>query len=115
MGLKTSLESPRFSLGMVTKFASQPHARMEPGKVVTCVWMAHKSQSILMCDHRAHNLLVLRSPQFSFTLGPRSSYGHKSVLAICVFLAYKRRVGNIISVETLVQRLPGLPDLLHQP
>ena len=31
--------------------------------------------------HRTHNLLVLRSLQFSFTLGPQSSCGHKSVLA----------------------------------
>ena len=32
-----------------------------------------------------------------------------------VFLSYKRRVGNIISVKTMVQRLPDLPDLLRQP
>ena len=57
----------------------------EPGKEA-----AHESQSISeqrplrMCGHHAHNLLVLRSPRFSFTLGPRSSCGHKSVLAICV-------------------------------
>ena len=41
-----------------------------------------------MCGHRAHNLLVLRSQQFSFTLRPRSSCRHKSVLAICMFLSY---------------------------
>ena len=31
LGLKTSLGSLRFSLGMVTKFASRPHPRMEIG------------------------------------------------------------------------------------
>ena len=41
--------------------------------------------------------------------GLRSSCGHKSVLAICVFLSYKRSVGNIISVKTMVRRLPDLP------
>ena len=48
-------------------------------------------------------------PQLSFTLGTQSSW------VICVFLACKRRVGNIISVKTLVWWLPGLPDLLHLP
>ena len=55
-----------------------------------------------MCGHRALDLLVPRSPQLPFMLGSRSSCGHKSVLAICVFLAlvaYKRRVGNIILVK----------------
>ena len=58
---------------------------------------AHDSQSIFcysgsyseqcpsrMCGHCTLNLLVLRSPQFSFTFGPRSSWGHKPVLGICV-------------------------------
>ena len=62
-----------------------------------------KQHPAWMCGYPAHNLLVLRSPQFSFMFGPRSSCGHKSVLAICVFLAYKLRVANIISVKTLVR------------
>ena len=88
---------------------------VEPGKEV-----AHKSQSIFcfsgsyskqrpsrMCDHHAHNLLVLRSLQFSFTFGLQSLWGDQSVLVMCVFLTYKWRVGNIISVKTLVRQLPG--------
>ena len=124
LGLKTSLTN----LGMITEFASRPHAwRLvaigKPGKEAV-----HKSQSIFcysgsyseqlpsrMCGHRALNLVVLRSPQLSFTLGPQSSWGYKSVLAICMFLACKRRVGNIIPVKTLVQWLLGLPDLLRLP
>ena len=47
--------------------------------------------------------------------GLRSLCRHKSVLAICMFLSYKRSVGNIISVKTMVRRLPDLPDLLCQP
>ena len=67
-----------------------------------------------MCDHSAQNLLALRSPQFSFAL---AVCGHKSVQMICVFLGYmyKRRVGDTISVKTSVWRLPGVPDMLHQP
>ena len=41
---------------------------------------SHSKQRLSrMCGHRTHNLLVLRSPQFSFTVGPQSLYGHKSV------------------------------------
>ena len=77
---------------------------VEPGEEA-----AHKSQSIFCYSawilfqatpvkkcvhgHCTHNLLLLRSPQFSVRLGPRSSCGHKSLLAICVFLAYKQSVG----------------------
>jgi len=56
------------------------HIPVEPGEEA-----AHESQSIFcysgsyseqrpsrMCGHRAHNLLVLRSPLFSFTLRPRA-------------------------------------------
>ena len=128
-GLKTSIVSIRFSLGMVTEFASWQHAwRFVSSSIgsfrYTGEKAAHESQSLFcysrsfseqhlsrICAHRAHNLLVLRSPQFSFTLGPRSSCRDKSVLVICVFLAYKQRIDNIISVKTLVQRLLGLPDL----
>ena len=76
----------------------------EPGEEA-----AHKSQSIFCYSgsysdkrqkcHRARNLLVLGSPQFSFTLGQRSSCGHKSVLAICVFLPYKQSVSNSSACE----------------
>ena len=92
---------------------------MEPGEEA-----AHESQSIFcysgsyseqcpskMCGQRAHNQLVVRSPQFSFTHGQQSSCRHKSVLTICMFLSYKRRVRNIFSVKTLVRRLLGLPAL----
>ena len=77
---------------------------VEPGEEA-----AHKSQSIFCYSawilfqatpvkkcvhgHCTHNLLVLRSTQFSVRLGPQSSCGHKSLLAICVFLAYKQSVG----------------------
>ena len=56
-----------------------PYSHMTPGEVA-----AHESQSIFcysgsyseqrpsrMCGHRAHNLLVLRSPQFSFLRSDR--------------------------------------------
>ena len=43
--------------------------------------------------HCTHNLLVLRSPQFSVRLGLRSWCGYKPLLAICMFLAYKQSVG----------------------
>ena len=32
-----------------------------------------------MCDHRTRNLLILRSPQLSFTSGPWRSCWHESV------------------------------------
>ena len=55
-----------------------------------------------MCGQRAHNLLVFRSPQFSFTFGLWSSCRHKTVLA-CFFRTSK---GSAHHVETKVQRLP---------
>ena len=116
LGLKTSLGSFRFSLGMVTEFASRKHAwrlviigigsfryTLKPGEEV-----AHESQSIFcysgsyseqrlsrMCGHCTLTLLVLMSLHFYFTLGPQSSCGHKSVLVLCVFLTYKWKVGNV--------------------
>ena len=65
-----------------------------------------------MCGHRARNLLVLRSPQFSFTLGQQSLCRHKSVLAICVFLIYKRRYRqNHLSQSIRWSAGPALPAL----
>ena len=104
MDLKTSLGSLCFSLGMVTKFTSRPmHGDwcLTVSGSYTQKSGARKPYSeqhpSRMCVHRAHNLLVLRSPQLSFTLRLRSLCRHKSVLAICMCLSYKQRVGNIIS------------------
>ena len=90
---------------------------VEPGKKT-----AHESQSITeqcslrMCGHRAHNLLVnLRSPRFSLTLGPRSSCGHKSVLAICV--QAKGRQHNLSqNIRPVIggSVRPALPGLLER-
>ena len=62
----------------------------------------------------AQYLLALRSLQFSFTFRQWSSCGHEPVQLICVFLAYKRKIGNTISVKTFVRQSLGLPDLLHK-
>ena len=115
LGLKTSLGSLHFSpdhmhVDWCPSASAVSGTPVEPGEEVV-----HKSQWIFcysgsyseqhltrMSDHCTHNLLVLRSLQFSFTLGPQSSCGHKPVIAICVFLYCKQRVGNIISVKTLV-------------
>ena len=43
------------------------------------------------------------------------SCGHRSVQMICGRLACKQRVGDAISVKTLVRRSPDLPDLLCSP
>ena len=80
LGLKTSLGILHFSLSMETKFASQPHGWR-------LLYIGIEQCTSRMCGFRAHNVLVLKPPQFSFMLGPWSSCGHKSVLAICVFLA----------------------------
>ena len=47
-----------------------------------------------MCGQQAHNLLVLRSPQFSFTLGSQSSCGQKSVLAIAMHVSRPQAKGQ---------------------
>ena len=61
-----------------------------------------------MCGHGTQNLLVLRSPQLSFTFGPYVR------AAMDLYRRYKERVGDAISVKTLVWRSPGLPDLLRR-
>ena len=56
-------------------------------------WRTKASQCFVTLDLILSNtqqecVLVLRSPQITFMLGPQSSScGHKSVLAICMFLA----------------------------
>jgi len=42
-------------------------------------------------------------------------WGHGSVETIRGLLACKKRIGDAISVKTLVWWLLGLPDLLHPP
>ena len=86
--------------------------------------LAYESQSILcysgsyfeqcpsrMCGHCAHNLQVSGVLFYAWTV----KFVRAKVCWGYVFLAYKRRVSNIISVKALVRRLPSPPDLLHQP
>ena len=105
LGLKTSIGSLRFSLGMVTEFTSHAGRLVSIGigsfrytlgtgrrsgtqkpVNILLLWIYFEQRPSRMCDHCTHNLLVLRSPMFSFVLGPRSSCGHKSVLVICVLV-----------------------------
>ena len=113
LGLKISLGSLRFSLGMVTEFASRPHAwrlvsigigsfrytlgtRRRSGAWKPVNSGSYSEQRLSrMCGHCTLTLLVLRSLHFYFMLVPQSSCGHKSVLALCVFLTYKWKVGNV--------------------
>jgi len=79
-GLKTSLGSLHFSLGMVTKFASRPHAwrlvSIGIGSFFCYSGSYSEQRPSRMCGYRAHNLLVLRSPQFSFTHRSQSLCEH---------------------------------------
>ena len=70
-----------------------------------------------MCGDRAqaYDLLILRSPQLSFI-----RLDHTFVRAwICTDDTQDShlqvRVGDAISVKTLVQWSPGLPDLVRHP
>ena len=112
---------PQFHMKMGTRgphfgrspFSLDTRRRSGTWKPVNVFYSGSHSKQRLsrICGHHTHNLLVLRSPQFSFTVGPQSLYGHKSVLVICMFLAYKWKVGNIISVKALVRRLPVLQTI----
>ena len=64
----------------------------------------------IKCMHRQWipSPFILRDPQLSFMSGLGRSCGHGSVQTIRGLLACKQRVGDAISVKTLVQRSPGL-------
>ena len=113
-----------FSRGMVTGFwfTSRLYAWRwvsiggfkPPGNDVK-EWQMHAHKpvriSLTTCNTGcAQNLLILRSPQLSFTSGPSRSCGGRSLDD--TWASCQQRA---ISVKTLVQWSPGLPDLLCCP
>ena len=69
------------------------------------VWPSHSN----LCSARSQvSAAVFLCPDLS-------SYGHGSVQRISGLFACKQRVGDAISVKTLVRLSPGLPNLLDRP
>ena len=80
---------------------------------LTLVWMLAKNVTVAtvlkICSFTGLFTFVLR------LIGPWSLCWHGSLQTICMLLTCKQRVGNTISIKTLVRRLPGLPDLFRRP
>ena len=92
----------RFSLGMVTEFASRPHA--SAWKLVSILFRATPVKNVWPpCSQSAGSQV---SAVLFYARTAKFVQAQICVGDMRVFLSYKRRVGNIISVKTMVQRLP---------
>ena len=134
LGLKISLGSLRFSLGMVTEFASWPHAWRLASVVSGTPWNQAKkwrmkasqyfvtldlilSNACQECVVTALSLCLFSCLCTSILCSYRKVHVGTNLCwrYACFSPTSERSATYIISVKTLVWRLPNLPDLLRQP